>query len=127
MSDGEGGVASVIAALDDLFFGAKIQETAQHLNVSLALARSPEELAAQARACRPSLVIFDLNAEKCRPLDAIRQVKADPDLKDTPTLGFFSHVQHELKAAAAGCDRIMARSAFTAHLPEILRPYATAR
>jgi len=119
-------MASVIAVVDDLFFCAKILETARQLNVQLALVRSPEELAAKARSVRPALVIFDLNAEGCRPLEGIRLVKASPELKDTPALGFFSHVQHELKAAAeeAGCDRIMARSAFTAQLPEILRPYA---
>ncbi|MGE5848839.1 MAG: response regulator [Candidatus Methylomirabilota bacterium] len=117
----------VIAVVDDLFFGAKILETAEQLKVSLRLARSPEELEVQARACCPALLIFDLNAETYQPLQAIRRVKADPELKDTPTLGFFSHVQHDLKAAAteAGCDRIMARSAFTAQLPEILRPYAS--
>lgn len=120
-------MASVIAAVDDLFFGAKILETAQRLRVPLILVRTPEELTAQARAGHPALVILDLNAQNCRPLEAIRQVKADPDLKDTPVLGFFSHVQHELKRAAqeAGCDRILPRSAFTAQLPEILRPHAT--
>jgi PleD family two-component response regulator len=120
-------VTTVIAIVDDLFFGAKILETAQRLNVPLRLVRSPEDLEAQARACRPALLIFDLNAETCRPLHAIRRVKANPDLKDTPALGFFSHVQQDLKAAAAeaGCDRIMARSAFTTQLPEILRPYAS--
>jgi CheY-like chemotaxis protein len=117
----------VLAAVDDLFFGAKILETAERLNVPLALVRLPEELMEKVRACHPALVIFDLNAESCRPLEAIRQLKADPDLKDTAALGFFSHVQHDLKVAAAeaGCDRIMARSAFTAQLPEILRPYAS--
>jgi len=120
-------VASVIAVVDDLFFGAKILETAERLNVSLRLVRSPEELEAQARAYRPGLLIFDLNAESCQPLQAIRRVKANPELKNTPALGFYSHVQHDLKAAAAeaGCDRIMARSAFTAQLPELLRPYAS--
>ena len=119
-------MGGVIAAVDDLFFWAKILETAQRLNVPLALVRSPEELAEKARATHPALVIFDLNAEGCRPVEAIRQVKADPDLQGTIALGFFSHVQHELKIAAAeaGCDRILARSAFTAQLPEILRPYA---
>jgi CheY-like chemotaxis protein len=119
-------MAGVIAAIDDLFFGAKILETAERLNVPIRLVRSPEELEVQARACRPALLIFDLNAEACQPLQAIRRVKADPELMETPALGFFSHVQHDLKAAAAeaGCDRIMARSAFTAQLPEILRPYA---
>jgi CheY-like chemotaxis protein len=118
-------MAGVIAAVDDVFFGAKIQETARHLNVPLSLVRSPEELAAQARSRRPALVIIDLNATGCRPLDAIRTLKADPELRDTPTLGFFSHVQQDLKAAAAeaGCDRVIARSAFTAELPQILRPH----
>ena len=120
-------MAGVIAAVDDLFFGAKILETAQRLHVPLTLVRSPEELAAQARISRPALVILDLNAESCRPLEAIRQVKADPALKDTPALGFFSHVQHDLKRAAeeAGCDHILPRSTFTAQLPDILRPYGT--
>jgi CheY-like chemotaxis protein len=121
-------VARVLAAVDDLFFGAKILETAERLNVSLALVRSPEELTERARASPPALMIFDLNAVGCRPLEAIRRVRADPDLKDTALLGFFSHVQHDLKAAAAeaGCDRILARSTFTTQLPDILRPYATA-
>lgn len=121
-------MARVLAAVDDLFFGAKIAETAERLKVPLALVRSPEELAEKLRADRPALVIFDLNAEGCRPLEAIRRVRADPTFKDTALLGFFSHVQHELKAAAAqaGCDRIIARSAFTVELPEILRPYAAA-
>ncbi|MEK6718261.1 MAG: response regulator [candidate division NC10 bacterium] len=120
-------MGGVIAAVDDLFFWAKILETAERLNVPLALVRSPGELLEKARAFRPALVIVDLNAEGCRPLEALRQVKADPELKDTPVLGFYSHVQHELKASAAeaGCDRILARSAFTAQLPDILRPYAT--
>lgn len=120
-------VARVLAATDDLFFGARIVETARQLGVPLLLVGSPEGLMEKARADRPGLLIFDLNAERCRPLEAIRQVKADPDLRGVAILGFFSHVQTDLKQAAAqaGCDRIVARSAFTAELPEILRPYAT--
>ncbi len=120
-------MAQVLAAVDDLFFEAKILETAQHLKVPLAFVRSLEELTEKAKADRPALLILDLNAKGCCPLEAIRRLKGDPDLKDTTLLGFFSHVQHDLKVAAsdAGCDRILARSAFTAQLPEILRPYAT--
>jgi CheY-like chemotaxis protein len=118
-------VPRVIAAVDDLFFGAKIAETAARLNVPLALVRSLEDLEGRLCAEKPALVIFDLNAEGCRPLEAIRRLKADPELKNMAVLGFFSHVQHDLKAAAVqvGCDRVMARSAFTAQLPEILRTY----
>ncbi len=119
-------MSGVIAAVDDLFFGAKIAETAARLNVPLIQVRSLEDLEEKLRADKPALVILDLNAESCRPLEAIRRLRADPELKNTVVLGFFSHVQHDLKVAAveAGCDRVMARSAFTAQLPEILRTYA---
>jgi DNA-binding NarL/FixJ family response regulator len=119
-------VARVLAAVEDLFFGAKILETAQRLQVPLGLVCSADALLAAARADRPALIIFDLNAQSCRPLDTLRRLQAAPDLGDIPTLGFFSHVQHDLKVAAAeaGCDRILPRSAFTATLPEILREHA---
>ncbi len=121
-------MAWVLAVVEDLFFGAKILETAERLNVRLALVRSREELVEKLRVDRPGLVIFDLNAEGCRPLEAIRRLKADPALKDIITLGFFSHVQHELKIAAteAGCDQILTRSAFSTRLPEILCQYGSA-
>ncbi len=119
-------MTGVVAAVDDLFFGAKIAETAVRLNVPLVFVRSFEALDDKLHADTPALVIFDLNAEGCRPLEAIRRLTADPVLKNTAVLGFCSHVQQDLKAAAleAGCGRVMARSAFTAQLPEILRPYA---
>jgi phosphoketolase len=43
-------------------------------------------------------------------------------MRGIPTVGFLSHVQKDLAVAAreAGCDRIVARSAFTRDLPRIL-------
>ena len=113
----------VIAAVEDLFFGARLLETARQLSVPLRLVNSATDLLTQARTSRPDLVILDLDAAGCRPLDAIRELKADPDLAATPVLGFLSHLHRDLKRAAAeaGCDRILARSAFTAELAEILR------
>jgi CheY-like chemotaxis protein len=118
-------VPGVIAAVEDLFFGAKIGETAARLNVPLVLVCSFKDLEEKLRGDKPALVILDLNAEECRPLDAIRRVRADPSLKHTDLLGFFSHVQHDLKVAAVegGCERVMTRSAFTVKLPEILLAY----
>lgn len=125
---GEGSaVARVLALVDDLFFGAKLLETAQRLQVPLGLVRSPDEAIASARAGRPGLIILDLNAQGCQPLETLRRLKAEADIADIPTLGFFSHVQQELKSAAAeaGCDRILPRSAFSATLPDILRQHTT--
>ncbi len=119
-------MAGVVAAMDDLFFEARIQETARQLHVPLSLARTRSEMIARARASHPALLIVDLHCQGCEPLAAIRQIKADPELKGTRTLGIFSHVRDDLKAAAAdaGCDEVMPRSAFAARLPQILRDHA---
>ena len=114
-------MAGVLVAIDDLFFGARIVETARQLKVPFLLVGSREDLIAKARAERPGLLILDLNAQEPRLLQTIRQMKADPELNGIALLGFCSHVQHALRAAAAeaGCDRVLPRSAFTAELPEI--------
>ena len=51
-------MAEVLAVVEDLFFAAKIGETAQRLGVPLSVIRSPEELITQARVRN---VISDLN------------------------------------------------------------------
>ena len=52
----------------------------------------------------------------------MRDVESDEDLREVSTVGFLSHVQKDLAVAAreAGCDRVVARSAFTRDLPKIL-------
>jgi len=118
-------VVSVVAALDDLFFGAKLEEAGRRLGVEL-IVPSAQGVAAAVRRHRPALVIMDLQAEAFRPIEAIREMKADPELKAAPILGFFAHVRADLKAAAAeaGCDELLPRSAFSARLPEILKRFA---
>lgn len=74
------------------------------------------------RAQLPSLVILDLNNPRTYPLGIVAAMKADPSLSAIPTLGFASHVLVEAIEAArhAGVDEVMARSAFSQHLPAIL-------
>jgi len=122
-------VAGVVAVVDDLFFGAKLQETARRLEIPLVLLRASQDVAATVRERRPALLIVDLQSETCAPLEVIREIKTDLDLRATPVLGYVSHVRDDLKAAAAeaGCDEVMPRSAFSARLPDILRRCTAAR
>jgi CheY-like chemotaxis protein len=122
-------VAGVVAVLDDLFFGAKLQETARRLQVPLILLRAPQDVPTTVRQQRPALLIVDLQSETCAPLEVIRGIKTDPDLRATPVLGYASHVRGDLMTAAAdaGCDEVLPRSAFSARLPDILRRWTAAR
>lgn len=122
-------MARVVALLDDLFFGAKLQETARRLEIPLILLRAPKDVPEAIRRHRPALLIVDLQSETSAPLEVIRGLKADLDLRATPVLGYFSHVRADLRTAAAdaGCDEVLPRSAFSARLPDILRRWTAAR
>jgi CheY-like chemotaxis protein len=112
----------VVAAVEDLLFRSKISETANQLGVEALFPRSPKKLVAEAQATPPNLLILDLNSTRFEPLMLLRKLKSDEALRNVPIVGFLSHVQKDLAVAAreSGCDRVMARSAFTRDLPQIL-------
>lgn len=112
--------------IEDLFFFAKINETARKLGVKVAFVKNePETVARIVEAPeeqRPSLVVFDLNNAAAKPLTLIPKLKAKLK-RGTSVIGFLSHLQGDLKAKAleAGCDMVMPRSAFSQNLPTLLR------
>jgi CheY-like chemotaxis protein len=112
----------VVAAVEDLLFRSKISETANSLEIEATFPRSPKKLLDVLRSSPPDLLILDLNSARFEPLELLRTVKSDPDLKDIPTVGFLSHVQTDLALSARerGCEKVVARSAFTKDLPKIL-------
>jgi CheY-like chemotaxis protein len=112
----------VVAAVEDLLFRSKISETANQLGVEALFPRSPKKLVAEVQATPPDLLVLDLNSTRFEPLTLLRQLKSDEALRGVPIVGFLSHIQKDLAVAAreSGCDRVIARSAFTRDLPEIL-------
>jgi CheY-like chemotaxis protein len=112
----------ILAILDDLMFTSKIKTAAHHLGVPVTFARSSEAALVEMRKSAPSLVIFDLNNARADPLGTLAAMKREPGLAAIPTLGFASHVQVDVINAArqAGVDEVLARSAFTERLGEIL-------
>jgi len=114
--------------IDDLFFVAKIQETARKLGVKVEFVKNDKESLAKLtdveEADRPALVVFDLNNANAKPMTLIPKLKAKFK-KSTSLVGFLSHLQGDLKAKAieVGCDSVMPRAAFSQNLPNLLRRY----
>ena len=115
----------ILAVLDDLMFTSKVRTTASSLGVPVAFARSAQGALDEMRKSAPSLVILDLNNPRTDPLGTVAAMRADPALAAIPTVGFASHVQTDVIEAArqAGVGEVLARSAFTQRLPEILSRY----
>jgi CheY-like chemotaxis protein len=119
----------IFCFIEDLFFLAKINETARKLGVKVEFVKGSEKEAV-ARVMdapdeeRPRLIVFDLNNANAKPLTLIPKFKAKFK-KATSVVGFLSHLQGDLKAKAveAGCDTVMPRSAFSQSLPNLLRRY----
>ncbi|HEV2644826.1 MAG TPA: response regulator [Acidobacteriaceae bacterium] len=114
--------------IEDLFFNAKITETARKLGVKVAFIKNEKEAIAELtsgeEADRPGLIVFDLNNANAKPLTLIPKLKTKLK-KSTSIIGFLSHLQGDLKAKAveAGCDTVMPRAAFSQNLPNLLRRY----
>jgi hypothetical protein len=112
--------------IEDLFFLAKIQETARKLGVKVGFLKADKDIVARLSGVpddeKPSLIVFDLNNAGAKPLTLIPKIKAKLK-RGTSVIGFLSHLQGDLKVKAteAGCDMVMPRSAFSQNLPNLLR------
>ncbi|MGH9346832.1 MAG: response regulator [Vicinamibacterales bacterium] len=112
----------ILCVVDDLMFSVKISSAATAVAAPVSFERRPGAVLGRIRGERPSLVIFDLNSSRLAPIETVAAIKQDPALRGTRTIGYVSHVQADVIAAAraAGCDEVLARSAFSERLGAIL-------
>lgn len=115
----------VLAVVEDLLFTVKIMDAAKRVGLDAEFVKSEKDLLEKAHD-KPLLIILDLNTTLVQPLKLITKLKGDGDLKNISLIGFLSHVQGELKMKAqeAGANMVMARSAFSQNLQQILRRHA---
>ncbi len=116
----------ILAAVEDLFFTVKISDAAKRAGLNVEFIKNDKELLDKAKEQKPALIIFDLNFNAMQPLKIIPKLKGSAELKSISLIGYLSHVQGELKIKAqeAGCDMVMARSALSQNLPQILKRHA---
>ena len=113
---------TVIAVVDDMFFASKIRAAAEAMGVEIGFPRSLEALIEKARESAPQLILVDLHNQKLDPVALAKELKANQELGGIQLVGFFSHVETELRqnALAAGYDLVLPRSVFSRDLPTIL-------
>lgn len=119
----------IFCFIEDLFFLAKINETARKLGVKVEFVKGADKETVSRILDAPEndrarLIVFDLNNANAKPMTLIPKFKTKFK-RATSIVGFLSHLQGDLKAKAAeaGCDTVMPRSAFSQSLPNLLRRY----
>ena len=115
-------MADAIVLIDDLFFQAKLLETAKQTGTTLETVATGDQLVKAAALSPSALIIVDLNARQ-GACEAIEKLGANDSGNPRHIIAFLSHVQTELaeRARAAGCQDVMPRSKFTQNLAAILR------
>ena len=106
----------VIAVVRDLFFVARIRETAKLAGVPLVFARTPDELTA--RLAEPArFVLLDLTGGfDYEPLFTAVEGAA------IPVLGFTTHAAaKQTQPWHARCRRVVTKETLTQELPALLR------
>src|SRR5262245_42088792 len=113
---------TVLAVVEDLFFTVKINEAAKQAGLHATFVKSETD-AVEKTGTQPAVIIVDLNCSSIDVLHLIRKLKTDEVTRKISLIGYVSHVQGELKQKAheAGCDMVLARSAFSQNLPQILK------
>lgn len=114
-----------LAAVQDIFFAAKITEAAKRTGINVEFILEEGKLLRETELS-PSVVIIDLNNAALNAVELVRKLKANPPERDVQIIAYLSHVQQELmrEAQKAGCDLVLPRSVFSQNLDEILRQHS---
>jgi CheY-like chemotaxis protein len=111
----------VLVLEDDLMFSVRIEKTLTHLGYAPSIFTQSAEAIAFAEQNTLCLALVNFSSEQQAPGDVVKRIKARPD--PPPVLGYCSHVsmsQIRPNAMAAGCNLLVANSALTMRLPQLV-------
>ena len=115
---------TVLVVVDDLFFLAKIQTTLSHLGLAAHVMTQRPALQEYVRtAMAPVLVVVDLTLRQDDAVAVISTIRATDRSAPVSILAFGAHVAVDTRQQAlqAGADRVVAKSEFSNHLPDLIQ------
>ncbi len=113
-------MTKAVAAVTDLFFVARIRETARLVGAEVTFARRPGDVGGALAAQAPDLLIVDLTAPGW---DYEALFAAVEGRRPTvPVLGFTTHaLARETRGLHARCSRVVTKETLTRELADVLK------
>ena len=106
---------------DDLFFSVRIEKTLQKMGYTVNVATTTQQAVTQSETAPPDLIILNFGNERMDAAATVEHLKtAHPAAR---VLGHVSHVNMAFvrpNAMRAGCDLLVANSALTMRLPQLV-------
>jgi CheY-like chemotaxis protein len=115
--------SSILVADDNLLFSSGLVPALRRLGLTAVVVDQAAQVLSRARVVQPAAILLNLAARSLDGPARVRELKADPQLGSIPVVGYCGHLETELIAAGreAGCDIIVANSAVSGNLDDVLR------
>jgi DNA-binding response OmpR family regulator len=103
-------VARVIALVEDLLFGSRVQADLSAAGHDVELHARPDDARTAARGA--DVLVVDLVNDEIDGVGLVQSMHDGGELASTRTLGFFSHIDEQVRdrAQTAGFDLVVPRS-----------------
>ncbi len=114
--------ATILIAVNDIFFYTKLRDALLPHGYKLERARTQDDFSTKAVGLKPNAVVLNMNEMNLDPFKALSLLKADPVLAKMPVLAFANHEEAETwqRAKALGVSKIVSRNEFSARTRELV-------
>jgi DNA-binding response OmpR family regulator len=112
----------ILALVDDLLFASRIEGALQANGYAVRIAPVATATASIAREWEPDGIVVSFGVPFQDWEGAIRAIRAEPSLAETPLLAFGPHVDTAGRAAAAtaGATRVVTNGVFFNRMPDVI-------
>jgi CheY-like chemotaxis protein len=113
---------TVLAVVSDLLLRQRVVEGLSAVGYEPQVAAGPSVMRDRLAEQRPVAILIDLENRGMDAVETIAELKADPDTESIPLLGFFGHVNIDIRnrALAAGCDKVATRGEVASRLDRLM-------
>src|SRR5574337_353119 len=118
---------TILVAITDLFFYTKVRDALRQPEYQLEKARTQQDIVDKAVSANPRVILFNMNDLTLDAFQALEKLKADPRLKNIPTLAFANHEEVDTwkRAKALGVTKVVSRNEFSARTKELVEELFT--
>jgi CheY-like chemotaxis protein len=115
-------MATILAAVNDVFFYTKLRDALQTQGYQLERARSQQDVPDKVAMFSPAAVVLDMNDPRLDGLKALEAIRADAQFRSLPVLAFANHeeVHTWQQAKRLGVTKIVSRNEFSSRTRDLV-------
>jgi len=114
---------TILIAVTDIFFYAKLKEALRPHGFQLERVRKQQDVPEMAATHKPAAMILNMNETAFDAFIALKQIRQEGSSKSLPVLAFANHEEVETwrRAKDLGVTKIVSRNEFSSRAAELLR------